>query len=122
MVTLRRLAIFSFLALLPGCGTPCPPPGHPSFTGDTCWYILEVTVIDSKRGEVTGKISPMVPKYAEASEETKNTLHTFRVRDLEMLEKREQLVKNTAYVFTSQYGSPYLEPFPKGYESELLSK
>lgn len=106
MIKAGPISLFSLLVLLSGCSAfdyRCPTPGKASFTGYTCWWEVEVTKIDSQRGEVTGTLPH------KGTEKV-----TFRVRDLDKLEKNKQLEERKTYLFNNGHSSPYLEPFPEG--------
>lgn len=106
MIKAGPISLLSLLVLLSGCSAfdyTCPTPDKPSFTDYTCWWEVEVTKIDSQRGEVTGTLP-----YKGAEK------FTFRVRDLDKLERNNQLKEGNLYLFNNGHSSPYLEPFPEG--------
>jgi hypothetical protein len=106
MIKAGPIALFSLLVLLSGCSAfdpHCPTPNKPSFTDYTCWWEVKITNINSQRGEVTGTLP-----YKGAEK------FTFRVRDLDKLERNKQLEEGELYLFNNGHSSPYLEPFPKG--------
>lgn len=117
MRTLRFCFLLSSLSLLGACagsvsttGTPCPHAGMPSAAHQSCWYWLKVTEIDAERNWVTGI-------------DLRNKSSKFRVRDIEMLVRTNQLNVNNEYLFSGVSNSPYLELYPeKAVPDDLIQK
>jgi hypothetical protein len=112
MIAMRRLLLFSCLALLSGCAAgataTCPAPGGPSAGHLSCVYLLKVT--DIKAGH----------NLVEAEDLTGN-VHIFRVVDLGILKNTNQLEVSKDYVFSSNSNSSYLELFPQAIQSKIKS-
>jgi len=112
MITIRRLLLFSCLALLGGCATPCSGPGEGHGTGQFCHYTFQIKNIDVDNWLVQGIVPDQVFKDAETTiPETKKTFY-FRVRDLDKLQKKDQIQNNGIYNFSGQEDSPYVELLP----------
>lgn len=116
MISIRTLFLFSCVALLSGCAssitttsTPCPGPGQPSAGNHSCWYWLMITNIDPDKNLVSGT-------------DKKGGNFTFRVREVEMLTRTNQLQKGEAYVFSGVSNSPYLELYVQGALDPKLKK
>jgi hypothetical protein len=117
MIALRFLALVSFSALLAGCGTFCPPPGHPGPDNETaCWYNMKVTNIDKDRGEVTATISTRVKGFDGPIDYKKP--YTFHVRHLDKLAATDQVKVGKEYLFFNANSSPSLEVFPNASDPE----
>ena len=89
MSTIKRLLLFSCLALLGGCATPCPPAGTASYNCDSCWYKFEVTALFPDTDEVEGLYSKDVQdRYGDQKK-----IFRFHVENVAMKEKTGQLKK-----------------------------
>ena len=110
----RRFMLLGFLALLTGCSSwPCVAPDEviedPS---RHCYYQLEVTKVDLDNYLVTAKLPGDLQRKSEKTKDGKEVGgFTFRVRDLDKLEKT-QIKAGGTYHFVRAGNSPYLELFP----------
>ena len=110
MITIRRLLLFSCLALLGGCATPCSAPNEGSYTGKYCHSRFEITKIDVDNYLVQGVIPDQVFIEGGATVPKSKKTFTFRVRDLDKL--KDQIKQGGIYDFGSQEDSPYVELLP----------
>lgn len=115
MITIRRLLLFSCLALLGGCASgpsegPCNGPNGGYNTGQYCHSRFEITKIDVDNNLVQGVVPDQVFKEAEAPVPKSKKTFTFRVRDLDKL--KDQINVGDIRDFGGHEDSPYVELLP----------
>lgn len=113
MITIRRLLLFSFLALLAGCASPCGGPADGHGTGESCHYTFEVKKIDVDNLLVQGVVPDLVFKDAETPIPKTKRIFFFRLHELELLLARNQIKIDHIYDFSGQKNSPYVELLPR---------
>ena len=89
----KLLLVLIFLIFLGGCASkPCPPPGQPNLSGQTCNYKLLIDDVDTKSGMVKARVPESVliqnqesgKKDGESRDYTnypRDTVYTFFVAD-----------------------------------------
>jgi hypothetical protein len=115
MIAPRHLMFLGFLSLLTGCGSwPCVAPDEViEKPARHCYYKLQVTEVSLDNYLVKAKMPSDLPGNKDE--------FTFRVRDLDKLEKN-QIKAGGTYHFIRAGNSPYLELFPKEPTSPELKK
>jgi hypothetical protein len=124
MITIRRLLLFSCLALLGGCATqstsvvpysgpttsevPCSPPNGGVVTGRHCHYRFEIKTIDVDNNLVQGVVPDEVFNEAEAPVPNSKMKFTFRLRDC----PKDQIKVGGIYDFAGQEDSSFVECLP----------
>ena len=130
--TLKYIALLTFLALLAGCATGCPPPGELSGTLQRCFYVLQVTNIDPAKKEVTGITHPNKQLANEENDYyggPRGDQFTFKVSDFDIVagpggQLQAQPVGTPnpkVYLFSGISDSVTLELLPEPIATKLIT-
>jgi hypothetical protein len=114
MITIRRLLLFSCLALLGGCANgpsdPCRGPNEGYHTGRYCHSRFQITNIDMDNYIVQGVVPDEV--FEEAKAPIPKSKKTFALRLHDWSNMIGQIKVKGTYDFGGEEDSPYVELLP----------